>query len=140
MGKFRNDASCLSSGRGIRNRTAHIALRSRASLRPTALGDAEAREKPTCSGRLKDGYRQLCGQCFNAEVARTQGLERFENFRFDQIEMTDCVGGRTGFISTLVYLGRWLHWTKAGRAFRNRMFAKSVVAKLPSGLPQSGRP
>ena len=85
MGNFRNDASCHSSGLGIRNRTAHIALRSRASLRPTALGDAEACDKPTCSDRLKkDGYRQLCGQCFNAEVASTRGLDRFENIRFDR--------------------------------------------------------
>jgi hypothetical protein len=30
-------------------------------------------------GSIEHGYRQLCSQCFNAEVASAQGLERFEN-------------------------------------------------------------
>src|SRR5262249_13830576 len=31
------------------------------------------------SGSIEKGYRQLCGRCFNAEVAKWAGLERFEN-------------------------------------------------------------
>ena len=43
-------------------------------------------------GSIEAGYRQLCCQCFNAEVASAQGLEHFENCRFDQVVMTDCAG------------------------------------------------
>ena len=43
-------------------------------------------------GSIEAGYRQLCSQCFNAEVASAQGLEHFENLRFDQVVMTDCAG------------------------------------------------
>ena len=43
-------------------------------------------------GSIQDGYRQLCSQCFNAEVASKLGLARFENIRFDQVAMTDCTG------------------------------------------------
>jgi len=43
-------------------------------------------------GSVEHGYRQLCNQCFNAEVASAQGLENFENRRFDPIVMTDCAG------------------------------------------------
>jgi len=43
-------------------------------------------------GSIAGGYRQLCCQCFNAEVASAQGLEHFENFRFDQVVMIDCAG------------------------------------------------
>ena len=41
-------------------------------------------------GSIEHGYRELCNQCFNAEVASAQGLESFENLRFDPIVMTDC--------------------------------------------------
>jgi hypothetical protein len=43
-------------------------------------------------GSIDGGYRQLCSQCFNAEVASAMGLEHFENCRFDQVVMTDCAG------------------------------------------------
>jgi hypothetical protein len=43
-------------------------------------------------GSIEHGYRGLCNQCFNAEVASAQGLESFENLRFDPIVMTDCAG------------------------------------------------
>ena len=43
-------------------------------------------------GSIEHGYRELCNQCFNAEVASAQGLESFENLRFDPIVMTDCAG------------------------------------------------
>ena len=37
-------------------------------------------------------YRQLCSQCFNAQIAHTHGVESFENFRLDQIVLTDFKG------------------------------------------------
>jgi hypothetical protein len=43
-------------------------------------------------GSVEHGYGQLCNQCFNAEVASAQGLESFENRRFDPIVMSDCAG------------------------------------------------
>jgi hypothetical protein len=43
-------------------------------------------------GSIEHGYRQLCSQCFNAEVASAQGLERFENYRFHPVVLTDCTG------------------------------------------------
>ena len=43
-------------------------------------------------GSIEHGYRQLCSQCFNAEVASAQGLEHFENYRLHPVVMTDCTG------------------------------------------------
>ena len=43
-------------------------------------------------GSMDRGYRQLCGRCFNAEVAKLNGLEDFENFRLNPIGLTDCAG------------------------------------------------
>jgi hypothetical protein len=43
-------------------------------------------------GSVEHGDRHLCNQCFNAEVASAQGLESFENRRFDPIVMSDCAG------------------------------------------------
>jgi hypothetical protein len=43
-------------------------------------------------GCIQHGYRELCNQCFNAEVASAQGLESFENLQFDPIVMRDCAG------------------------------------------------
>lgn len=36
-------------------------------------------------GRIDSGHQQLCSRCFNAEVARLNGLEGFEDFRFEPI-------------------------------------------------------
>jgi hypothetical protein len=43
-------------------------------------------------GSIEDGYRQLCNQCFNAEVANSDGLDKFEHVRFDPVEIADCTG------------------------------------------------
>jgi hypothetical protein len=40
-------------------------------------------------GEMDSGYRQLCSRCFNAEVAKLNGLDDFENFRFDLIGIVD---------------------------------------------------
>lgn len=59
-------------------------------------------------GNSECGYRLLCTQCFNAEVARAQGLDDFENVRFDQIVMTDCAGERHEFHFRTRLLGSML--------------------------------
>ena len=43
-------------------------------------------------GSIEDGYRQLCSQCLNAEVAKSDGLDKFEHVRFDPVELADCTG------------------------------------------------
>lgn len=65
---------------------------SRSMIRCEACGTAIPAYDIVSYGSIEDGYRQLCSQCFNAGVARTQGLERFENLRFDQVALTDCAG------------------------------------------------
>ena len=41
-------------------------------------------------GSAERGYRRLCSQCFNALVAKLDGVEGFENARFEPIGLTDC--------------------------------------------------
>ena len=43
-------------------------------------------------GGIDSGHRRICSRCFNAEVARLNGLEGFEDFRFEPIELVDCAG------------------------------------------------
>ena len=77
-------------------------------------------------GSMESGYRQLCSQCFNAEVARKHGLERFENCRFDQVVMTDCAGEahtfhfRTRLLGSMVSLEAFelKHGEPAGYEFQ----------------------
>jgi hypothetical protein len=64
----------------------------RSVIRCEACGTAAPAYDVVNYGSIEGGYRQLCSQCFNAEVASAQGLERFENVRFDQVVMTDCAG------------------------------------------------
>ena len=61
-------------------------------IRCEACGTATPAYDMVNYGSIEGGYRQLCSQCLNAEVASTQGLDRFENIRFDQVAMTDCAG------------------------------------------------
>jgi len=49
------------------------------------------------SGSMDSGYRQLCGRCFNAQVAKLAGLKDFEHVRFEPIGMTDASGGTHDF-------------------------------------------
>ena len=61
-------------------------------------------------GSIEGGYRKLCNQCLNAEVAEQFGLEDFENFRFSQVVLTDCAGishefhFRTRLLGTMITL------------------------------------
>jgi hypothetical protein len=43
-------------------------------------------------GSIEDGYRELCNQCLNAEVAKSDGLDKFEHVRFEAVELADCTG------------------------------------------------
>lgn len=43
-------------------------------------------------GSMDRGYRQLCGRCFNVDVARLAGLDDFEHVRFEPVRMTDANG------------------------------------------------
>jgi hypothetical protein len=42
------------------------------------------------SGSLERGYRQLCGRCFNMEVARSFDLETFEHLKLEPVVLSDC--------------------------------------------------
>ncbi|WP_321474616.1 hypothetical protein [uncultured Paludibaculum sp.] len=43
-------------------------------------------------GSIEKGYRQLCWQCFNTEVAESDGLDGFEHPNFEPIRLVDCEG------------------------------------------------
>jgi hypothetical protein len=43
-------------------------------------------------GSIEKGYRELCGQCFNAEAAKLGGLDRFEHLNFEPVRLEDCSG------------------------------------------------
>jgi len=42
-------------------------------------------------GSIEHGYKQLCGQCFNREIAKQGGLD-FEHAKFTPVGLTDCDG------------------------------------------------
>lgn len=43
-------------------------------------------------GSIERGYRQICTRCFNAEIAKLEGLDKFEHVRFEPVELADCKG------------------------------------------------
>ena len=43
-------------------------------------------------GSIERGYRRLCSQCFNKEVAESCGLTGFENVKFDPVGLVDSTG------------------------------------------------
>jgi hypothetical protein len=47
-------------------------------------------------GSMGAGYRDLCGRCFNQEVAKAEGLN-FEHVAFEPVDMRDAVGGLRQF-------------------------------------------
>ena len=55
-------------------------------------------------GSIESGYRQLCGCCFNEEIARANGID-FTHVQFDPIEMQDAVGERHQFHFRVRLLG-----------------------------------
>ena len=42
-------------------------------------------------GSIEQGYKQLCGQCFNQEIAKQDGLD-FEDAKFTPVGLADCDG------------------------------------------------
>ncbi len=44
------------------------------------------------SGSIQSGYRRLCSQCFNQEVAEAARLTRFESAKFESVGLVDSVG------------------------------------------------
>jgi hypothetical protein len=95
-------------------------------------------------GSIENGYRMLCSLCFNAEVAKAQGLERFENFRLHQVVMTDCAGKehefhfRTRLFGTMVALDAFelKHGDPAGYQFRITGDPDSDILSLMGSLVQ----
>jgi len=43
-------------------------------------------------GSMEMGYKQLCSQCFNQEVAKLDGLDEFEHAKFTPVGLADCTG------------------------------------------------
>jgi len=43
-------------------------------------------------GSIEGGYRHLCSQCFNKEVAESAGLTGFENAKFEPVGLIDSSG------------------------------------------------
>jgi len=41
---------------------------------------------------IEKGCRQLCGHCFNTEVAKLYGLDKFECPNFEPVRLVDCTG------------------------------------------------
>ncbi len=72
-------------------------------------------------GSLESGYRALCGQCFNSEMAKLEGLERFEHFKLEPIHLADCAGKKHEF------------------HFRTRLFGTGLALELTSFEMVPGR-
>jgi hypothetical protein len=43
-------------------------------------------------GSVEQGYRELCGQCFNSEIARLGGFDKFQHLNFEPVRIVDCAG------------------------------------------------
>jgi hypothetical protein len=61
-------------------------------------------------GSQDAGYRLLCGQCFNKEVASLHGMEEFEQIQFEPIGLTDCDGEMHEFHFQHACWGISFHW------------------------------
>jgi hypothetical protein len=56
-------------------------------------------------GSMDRGYRDLCTNCYNVEVASILGLERFEHIKLQPIVMSDCAGEKHEFHFQIRLLG-----------------------------------
>ena len=43
-------------------------------------------------GSMEHGYRKVCNECLNKEMAEAMGLAGFEHARFERVGLTDCAG------------------------------------------------
>ena len=55
-------------------------------------------------GSMESGYRELCGRCFNEEIARANEID-FQHVQFDPIEIRDAAGQRHEFHFRVHLLG-----------------------------------
>ena len=72
-------------------------------------------------GSPERGYRLLCSHCFNTLVAELDGLDGFENARFEPVGLADCAGEVHQF------------------HFRTRLFGPGVHS-MPSSFATDLRP
>lgn len=56
-------------------------------------------------GSLEKGYRLLCTECFNREVADLDGLEKFQHVNFMPVKVADCGGENHEFHFRVRLLG-----------------------------------
>lgn len=61
-------------------------------MRCSACGQSVAAHNIINSGSREGGYRQLCTECFNREVANAHGLVGFVHASLEPVELTDCAG------------------------------------------------
>ena len=61
-------------------------------IRCASCGQITASYEIVNYGSMEHGYRRLCSQCFNTEVAETAGLEGFEHAKFEPVGLADCTG------------------------------------------------
>jgi hypothetical protein len=43
-------------------------------------------------GSMEHGYKEICLQCLNKEMAEAMGLEGFEHAKFEPVGLADCTG------------------------------------------------
>jgi hypothetical protein len=56
-------------------------------------------------GSIEGGYRHLCSQCFNKEVAEMAGLTGFENAKFEPVGLADSTGKNHEFHFRTFFFG-----------------------------------
>jgi hypothetical protein len=65
---------------------------SRQKIRCDECGQKRPRYDIVHFGSAEKGYRVLCSRCFNTEVAKSPGLEGFEQAAFESMRFSDCSG------------------------------------------------
>src|SRR5664279_5126423 len=61
-------------------------------VRCDGCGPVSASYDTVSYGSIERGYRQLCSQCFNQDVAKLGGLDKFEHAKFTPVGLVDCDG------------------------------------------------
>lgn len=61
-------------------------------VRCDSCGQVAASYDIVSYGSIERGYRQLCSQCFNQDVAKLGGLDKFEHAKFAPVSLVDCDG------------------------------------------------
>ena len=61
-------------------------------VRCDGCGQIAASYDTVSYGSIERGYRQLCSQCFNQDVAKLGGLDKFEHAKFAPVGLVDCDG------------------------------------------------